>query len=133
VLRFRIRTLMGRGRVVRRYDPRSTTRGTACLAWMCVQGDLKAVIYGQARWPSRPRSSATETFEEALKSYGYLGRDRQRNRGFLSGMVRGVSRAHEGSENLTFLFRSSLDCGSLLQLRSSWKANSANYFALETV
>jgi hypothetical protein len=35
--------------VVRSYDPRSTTRGTACLAWMCIQGDLKAFIFGQAR------------------------------------------------------------------------------------
>jgi hypothetical protein len=31
------------------FRPRSTTRGTARLAWMCVQGDLKAVIHGEAR------------------------------------------------------------------------------------
>jgi hypothetical protein len=37
----------GRGGI-RSYDPRSTTRGTACLTSVCVQGDLKAVIYGQA-------------------------------------------------------------------------------------
>jgi hypothetical protein len=37
------------GGVGRRFDPGSVTRGTACLAWMCVQGDLKAVEYGQAR------------------------------------------------------------------------------------
>jgi hypothetical protein len=35
--------------VVRRYDPRSTTRGTACLTWVCLQGDIKASIHGQAR------------------------------------------------------------------------------------
>jgi hypothetical protein len=35
--------------VVRRYDPRSVTRGTACLTSVCLQGDMKAVIYGQAR------------------------------------------------------------------------------------
>jgi hypothetical protein len=34
--------------VVRRFDPGSITRGTACLTSVCVQGDLKAVIYGQA-------------------------------------------------------------------------------------
>jgi hypothetical protein len=40
--------MQGRG-VVRCYDPRSTTRGPACLTSLCVQGDLKAVTYGQAR------------------------------------------------------------------------------------
>ncbi len=35
--------------VVRSFDPGSVTRGTACLTWVCVQGDLKAVIDGQAR------------------------------------------------------------------------------------
>jgi hypothetical protein len=41
---------------------------------VCVQGDLKAVIYGQARaGSSRPRSSPRETFEEALKSCGTCG------------------------------------------------------------
>ncbi len=35
--------------VVRSYDPGSVTRGTACLTSVCIQGDLKAVIYGQAR------------------------------------------------------------------------------------
>ena len=29
--------------------PGLITRGTACLTSVCVQGDLKAVIYGQAR------------------------------------------------------------------------------------
>jgi hypothetical protein len=38
-----------RGRVVRRFNPGSITRGSACLTSVCVQGDLKAVIYGQAR------------------------------------------------------------------------------------
>ena len=35
--------------VVRSFDPGSVTRGTACLTWMCVQGEMKAFIYGQAR------------------------------------------------------------------------------------
>jgi hypothetical protein len=30
------------------WAPGSTIEGTACLAWMCVQGDLKAFIFGQA-------------------------------------------------------------------------------------
>ena len=34
--------------VVRCFDPGSVTRGTASLAWMCIQGDLKALEYGQA-------------------------------------------------------------------------------------
>ena len=35
--------------VVRSFDPGSVTRGSAWLTRMCVQGDLKAVTYGQAR------------------------------------------------------------------------------------
>jgi hypothetical protein len=38
------------------------------------------------------------------------GRDRQRNRGLFSAMVRGVSKLREGSEILRFLFRSRLVC-----------------------
>src|SRR5918992_5531602 len=37
------------GGVVRSFDPGSVTRGTACLTSVCVQGDLKALIYCQAR------------------------------------------------------------------------------------
>jgi hypothetical protein len=37
------------GGVVRSFDPGSVTRGKACLAWMCVQGDMKVAVYGQAR------------------------------------------------------------------------------------
>jgi hypothetical protein len=37
------------GGVVRSFDPGSVTRGTACLISVCVQGDMKAFIYGQAR------------------------------------------------------------------------------------
>jgi len=50
-------------------------------------------------------------------------RDRQRNRGFFSGMVRGVSDPREGSKNLTFLSQPRMVCSSVLHLRSSWKAN----------
>jgi hypothetical protein len=45
-------------------------------------------------------------------------------------MSRGVSNPREGSKILTFLFQPRVVCSSLLHLRSSWKVNSANYFAL---
>jgi hypothetical protein len=35
--------------VVRSFDPGSITRGTACLTSVCLQGDIKALIYGEAR------------------------------------------------------------------------------------
>jgi hypothetical protein len=37
------------GGVVRCFDPGSVTRGTPCLTWVCLQGDIKASIHGQAR------------------------------------------------------------------------------------
>jgi hypothetical protein len=40
--------MRGRG-VVRSFDPGSVTRGPACLTSVCVQGDMKAFIYGQVR------------------------------------------------------------------------------------
>ena len=58
--------------------------------------------------------------------WGGIGRGM---RGFSSGMVRGVSNPREGPKILTFLFRPRLMCSSLLHLLSSWKVNSANYFA----
>jgi hypothetical protein len=39
-----------------------------------------------------------------------LVRDRQRHRGFFSGMLRGVSNAYEGSKVIRFLFRPRLAC-----------------------
>ena len=72
--------------------------------------------------------------QRRLRQLGRLGsivtRGRQRNRGFFGGMDRGVSNASEGSKILTFLFRPRLLCSPLLDLRSSWKVHSANYFAL---
>ena len=59
-----------------------------------------------------------------------MAEGRQRNLGLFSDLVRGVSNPREGSKILTFLVRSSLVCSSPLHLRSSWKANSANYFAM---
>jgi len=53
-----------------------------------------------------------------------VAKGRQRNRGFFSGMVRGVSNACEGSKILSFLYQPRLVCSSLLHLRSSWKVNS---------
>jgi hypothetical protein len=43
---------------------------------------------------------------------------RQRNRGFFSDLVRGVSSPREGSKILSFLFRSRVECSSPLHLRS---------------
>ena len=74
---------------------------------------------------SRAYPSATKTFKAALRSCGNLGRDRQRNRRFFSGILRGVSGAREGSKILSFLFRLRLWCSSLLHPRSSGKVNSA--------
>ena len=54
--------------------------------------------------------SATETCKAALRGYGTSGRDRQRNRVFFSGMLRGVSNPREGSKILSFLFRSRQVC-----------------------
>jgi hypothetical protein len=34
--------------VGRSFEPGSVTRGPACLTSVCVQGDMKAVIYSQA-------------------------------------------------------------------------------------
>ena len=65
-----------------------------------------------------------------MRSYGNLVRDRQRNWDLLSCLVRGVSDLCEGSEVLTFLFGPRVVYSSLLHLRSSWKDNSANYFAM---
>jgi hypothetical protein len=59
---------------------------------------------------SRVCPSATKTFKAALRSYGHLGRDRQRNGGLFSGIIRDVSNPREGSNILTFLFRSRLVC-----------------------
>jgi hypothetical protein len=107
--------MRGRG-VVRRFDPGSVTRGTACLTSVCLQAVLKAAIYGQGRRSSRSRSSATKALKAALRSYGYRGWDRQRNRRVFSGMIRRVSTPREGSKILTFLFRPRPVCSSLLHL-----------------
>jgi hypothetical protein len=52
---------------------------------------------------------------------------RQRNRGFFSAMVRGVSNAREGLKILIFLSRPPLVCSSLLHRRSSWKGDSQKF------
>jgi hypothetical protein len=73
------------------------------------------------------RSSAPRAFKAPLRSYGTLGRERQRNRQFFSGMLRGVSNPREGSKILFFLFRSRVECSSPLHLRSSGKGCSTNF------
>ena len=62
--------------------------------------------------------------------YCIVTQGRQRNRGFFSGMLRGVSNPREASKILSFLLRPRLVCSSLLHLRRSGKVDSANYFAL---
>ena len=57
----------------------------------------------------------------------HQGRDRQRNRGFFSGMLRGMSDPREGSKILTFPFRPRLVCSSFVHLRSAWKVISQKF------
>jgi hypothetical protein len=59
-----------------------------------------------------------------------VARGRQRNRGFFSSMLRGVSIPREGSKIVTLLFRPRLMCSPLLLLRRSEKVSPANYFAM---
>jgi hypothetical protein len=59
--------------------------------------------------------------------WGGIGRGM---RGFFSVLVRDVSSPREGSKILSFLLRPRMVCSSLLRLGSSWKENSANYFAI---
>ena len=94
---------------------------------MCIEADLAVVLCVRSLGASTVRSSATRAFKAALSSYGNVGRDRQRNRAFLSGMLRGVSSPSEGSKILSFVFRPRLVYSSLLHLRTSWKENSANF------
>jgi hypothetical protein len=51
-----------------------------------------------------------------------VAEDRQRNRGFFSGLLRGVSDLARGSENRTFLSRPRLVRSSLLHLLSSGRS-----------
>jgi hypothetical protein len=117
------------GGVARSSWGRCIIRGTAALTSVCVQADLSRCLTCQVPGPSTVRSSATRAFKEPLRSYGNLGRDRQRNRGFFSDMVRGVSEPREGSKILTFLSRPRQVCSSLLHLRSVWKVNSPKFAA----
>jgi hypothetical protein len=94
---------------------------------MCLQADLSRCLTCQVPWPSRTRSSATKVCKAALRSCGYLGRGRQRNREFFSGLLRVVSDPREGSKILIFLSRPRLVCSSLLHLRSSWKVNAKKF------
>jgi hypothetical protein len=96
-----------RSGVGRRFGPRSATRGPVDLDSMRAEALLKA--RSTPLGPTSPSacSSATKAFEAALRSYEDLGRDRQRNWGYFSGMFRGVSNPREGSKILTYLFRPS--------------------------
>jgi hypothetical protein len=98
------------GGVVRCFDPGSVTRGRTCLTSVCVQADLNVVLPVRSSGPSRVCPSTTKTFEAALRSCGYLGRDRHRNQGVFGAMVRGVSNVRDGSKILSFLFQPRLVC-----------------------
>jgi hypothetical protein len=91
------------GGVVRSSWERPIIRGTAALTSVCIQAHLSRCLTCQVPGPSTLRSSATRAFKAPLRSYGNLGRDRQRNRGLFVGMVRGVSNPREGSKMLIFL------------------------------
>jgi hypothetical protein len=94
--------------------PTDRTLDRACLGLVLtpvsVQADLSRCLMCKVPGPSTVRSSATRAFKAALSSYGYLVRDRQRNRRFFSGMLRGVSTFREGSKILTFPCRPRLVC-----------------------
>jgi hypothetical protein len=60
-----------------------------------------------------------------------VAEDRQRNRGFFSDLVRGVSDPRKGSKILFFLFRPRVVCYSLLHFRRSGKVNSSNFACME--
>jgi hypothetical protein len=89
---------------------------------------LELCISPTFRNPTNPTSIRVRA-DRWSRSIGTRGW--HRNRGFFSGMVRGVSNPREGSEVLTFLFRTRLVCSSLLQLIGSWKVNCANFALTE--
>ncbi len=109
------------GGVGRSLSFRLVIQCSAVLSSVCVGADLSRCPMCWPLWPSRARWSATRAFKAPLSSYGYLRRDRQRNQQCISGMLRGVSNAREGSKILTFLFRPPPVCSLYLQLRSSWR------------
>jgi hypothetical protein len=82
----------GRGR--QEIQPPSATRGPVDPGSMRVEVVLKAWDISMGPRSPSPFSAAMKTFKAALSSYGCLGRNRQRNRVFFSGMVRVVSRPH---------------------------------------
>jgi hypothetical protein len=59
--------------VVRCFDSGSVTRGTVCLTSVCVQGDLKAAIYGQASRVVETTFFGWRGVLGALKSRGTCG------------------------------------------------------------
>src|SRR5215208_4236118 len=69
------------------------------------------------------RRESAPRLQRRLRRLWRLGsivtRGRQRNLGFFSDLVRGVSSPREGSNILTFLYRPRLVCSSLLHLGSS--------------
>ncbi len=78
---------------------------------MCVQADLSRCLTCWVLWVVE---DPLLSYEDVLGGFEGLwrmvARDRQRNRGFFSGMLRGVPGPCEGSKILTFHFRPRLMC-----------------------
>jgi hypothetical protein len=116
------------GRGVRSSGPRSDRGSLAVQTSMCRRRRFEPL----SCWlgPLGRRESAPR-LQRRLRRLWRLGsivtRGRQRNRGFFSDLVRGVSSPREGSKILSFLFRPLLACSSLLHLRCSGKVNCANF------
>ena len=53
--------------------------GRACLTSVCLQGDLKAFIYGQIGRALRSHSSAIEVFKEALKTVEHVAEGQEKS------------------------------------------------------
>jgi hypothetical protein len=98
------------GGVVRSFDPGSVTRGTVCLTSVCVQGDLEAFIYGQVRaGSSRPRSSPTEAFEQALRrAVEHVAEGQENNRGTPQGCSRRGDEVTKISQSLNLVMAADL-------------------------
>jgi hypothetical protein len=91
------------------------------LTLVCVQADLSRCLVCQVLWAVESLPLGYKSIQGAFQELWRVWlRGRQRNRGFFSDLVRGVSNACEGSKILSFLFRFRLVCSSLLHLRSSW-------------
>jgi hypothetical protein len=99
---------------------------------MCVEAVLKSSPILLTPLAFRTSFVGFNVVEDGFDElYCIVAEDRQRNRAFFSGMLRGVSNAREGSKILSFLFRPRLVCSSLLHLLTAWTVDSANFALTE--